>query len=284
MKETAKVAEPIAGNKLYQKRAREVLPILVRQAEAEAPIFYSALAEELEITNPRVLNYPLGSIGQTLERLSKVWEERIPPIQCLVINKKTRLPGTGIGPFLTKSKDFSALPRVHQERIVKAELRHIFGYHRWREVLSTLSLPYSPPDFAQVSDIAGAGAGGGESEAHRRLKEFVARNPRLLGLPRTAPVGETEAPLLSGDFLDVSFERGGEWVAAEVKPRLSARRDLIRGLFQCVKYRAVMQATDAWKGQVRRARAVLVLEGVFPKELTRLRNTLGVEVLDEVAP
>ena len=93
---TAKISAPISGDKLYQERARAALPLLVRQAQAGAPIFYSDLAEELGMPNPRNLNYVLGSIGQSMELLSKSWKEKVPPIQCLVINKATGLPGEGI--------------------------------------------------------------------------------------------------------------------------------------------------------------------------------------------
>ncbi|RZB38250.1 MAG: hypothetical protein SRB2_00596 [Desulfobacteraceae bacterium Eth-SRB2] len=55
--DTAKISAPISGNKLYQIRARKVLPILVRQAEAGTTIYYSTLAEEIGIPNPRNLNY-----------------------------------------------------------------------------------------------------------------------------------------------------------------------------------------------------------------------------------
>lgn len=95
--DTPKFADPIFGDKLYQKRAHKALPILVRQAQAHEPIVYSDLADEVEMPNPRNLNYVLGSIGQTLVDLSKEWEEDIPPIQCLVLNKNTRQPREGIG-------------------------------------------------------------------------------------------------------------------------------------------------------------------------------------------
>jgi hypothetical protein len=39
----------MTGDKLYQIRARKVLPILVRQAEAGTPIFYSAIANEIGV-------------------------------------------------------------------------------------------------------------------------------------------------------------------------------------------------------------------------------------------
>ena len=118
--QTAKIAEPISGNQLYQERARAAFPILVRQAEAGQPIFYSNLAEELGMPNPRNLNYVLGSIGRSIENLSKAWNEEIPPIQCLVVNKNTGLPGEGIGWFLIKKEDFSKLSTAKKRDIVKA--------------------------------------------------------------------------------------------------------------------------------------------------------------------
>ncbi len=67
---TAKISEPISGDKAYQVHARAAFPLLVRQAQAGVPVFYSDLAEELGMPNPRNLNYVLGSIGQSLELLS----------------------------------------------------------------------------------------------------------------------------------------------------------------------------------------------------------------------
>ena len=63
MAKTAQVASAIHGSGLYHQRARKALPLLVRQAEAGEQIFYGDLACELGISNPRVLNYPLGAIG-----------------------------------------------------------------------------------------------------------------------------------------------------------------------------------------------------------------------------
>lgn len=51
--DTAKIADPISGDKLYQERARLALPLLVRQAHAAAPVYYSALAAELGMPNAR---------------------------------------------------------------------------------------------------------------------------------------------------------------------------------------------------------------------------------------
>ena len=125
--DTAKIAGPIDGEKLYQERARVALPLLVRQAEAGVPIVYSDFATELKMSNPRNLNYVLGSIGVSLQRLSEKWGETIPPIQCLVVNKNTRLPGKGISWFLLKNDEFSALSLRQKREIVQAALSaHLF--------------------------------------------------------------------------------------------------------------------------------------------------------------
>lgn len=230
---TTTVSELISGEKAYQVRARAALPLLVRQAEAGTPVFYSDLAEELGMPNPRNLNYVLGSIGQSLERLSKAWKTKVPPIQCLVVNKSTGLPGEGIGWFLVKKEDFAMLPLRQKRAIVEAELQHVFSYPRWQEVLKALELEPTTSNFTPFVNKATGGFGGGESENHKALKAYVAQNPRVIGLGANTPTGITEFPLPSGDSLDVSFNGKKVWVAAEVKSSISAEGDIVRGLFQC---------------------------------------------------
>ncbi|ERP32019.1 hypothetical protein CALK_1000 [Chitinivibrio alkaliphilus ACht1] len=284
MMNTAKISEPISGDKACQTRARAALPLLVRQAEAGAPIFYSDLAEELGMPNPRNLNYVLGSIGQSLERLSKAWKSKVPPIQCLVVNKNTGLPGEGIGWFLVKKEDFASLPLRQKRAIVEAELQHVFLYPRWQEVLEALDLEPTTSDFTAFVKKSAGGFGGGESEEHKALKAYVAQNPKVVSLGANTPQGTTEHPLPSGDCLDVSFRDNKVWVAAEVKSLISAEADIVRGLYQCVKYRAVMEAVLLSESRPQNARALLVLESKLPPSLISLRNMLGVEVVEGVSP
>lgn len=232
--------------------------------------------------NPRNLNYVLGSIGQALEGLSKEWNEKVPPIQCLVVNRATGLPGEGIGWFLVKKEDFSALPLRQKRAIVEAELQHVFLYPRWGDVLKALSLTSTESDYTQAVKKALSRGRGGESEEHKALKEYVARNPVVIGLRAATPDGITEYALPSGDSLDVSFNDKSVWVAAEVKSAISDEADIIRGLFQCIKYRAVMKAVLVSEARPQNARAILVLESTFPKTLVSLRNILGVEVIEGV--
>ena len=112
----------------------------------------------------------------------------------------------------------------------------------------------------------------------------MASHPEIVGLPKNSGVGVTEFPLPSGDSLDVSFQRRKLWVAAEVKSAISSEADIARGLFQCIKYRAVMEAVQVATTCPQSARAILVLEGRFPQSLVVLRNLLGIEVVDGVVP
>lgn len=276
--ETARIAETIDGSKLYQRRAREALPLLVRQAEASAPMYYSDLASEMGMPNPRNLNYVLGSVGQTLQDLSAQLNVEIPPIQCLVLNRSSHLPGNGISWLITSKEDFATLPRRKQREVVKTELAKVFAFARWREVLAALQLKPAPVSYKSLLVKAVNIPGGGESEAHRQFKELVSKHPEWLKLPASVKAA-IESPLLSGDCLDVLFVHGEDWIAAEVKSHISSEADVVRGLFQCVKYRAVLEASQAAQGLPQSSRAVLVLESAFPQSLIPLKNVLAVEVV-----
>ncbi|MCA9734602.1 hypothetical protein KC799_20885 [candidate division KSB1 bacterium] len=281
--ETGEVAKTIEGEKLYQERARKAFPILVRQALANQPIFYSDLAHELDMPNPRNLNFVLGSIGHTLQNVSIEWNEKIPPINCLVINKVTRLPGEGISSFITDKDSFAKLPRKQQRAIVDMELHKIYTYPRWHDVLKHLRLEYKENrDYSPLlKAVSNQHHGIGESQHHKQFKEFVSKNPQILGLPKSVGIGEVEKKLPSGDIVDVSFVHGKDWIIAEVKSNISDTTDIYRGLYQCVKYQAVAEAFQTEKGYQPSCRVVLVLESVFPVELIELKNLLGIEVIEK---
>ena len=282
----------IYGREKYQIHARRAFPMLVRQAEAGYPVTYSDLAEELGMHH-RPLNRVLGLIGRTLQELSKQRKKEIPPLQCVVINKNTGFPGEGIKWFLKKKKqsysgvgwkEFGGLSKARQRKILQAELQKVFLFDGWRNILETLSLDPISDNFSDILKETKTFGGGGESNAHKELKEYVAQNPASIKLPKKSPKGQIEYRLASGDVLDVSFSLSGKWLAAEVKSRISSKDDIVRGLFQCVKYKAVMAAMQLVEKSDASVEAVLVLEGEFPKCLVPLRNMLAVTVYKNVKP
>ena len=255
---------------LTKERSRAILPILVRQAMARQKIKYKDLGEELGLHH-RALRYPLGCIGDILSEMSEQWPEEIPQIQGLVVNQKTGLPGDNVH-FLRHRPD----PR-EKEAIVEAVLGKVFSYPRWLDVLEELGLSPAAPLNSQFEPPAN-GRGTRESEAHKRLKEYVAQHPESVGLNKSLAPGETERKLQSGDIPDVLFRDQNHRIAVEVKSRISGQNDLRRGLFQCVKYRALLRACRSLDSETYKADALLAIEGSLPKELIPVRNTLGIWV------
>ncbi|TCU52337.1 hypothetical protein EDF58_11510 [Novosphingobium sp. PhB57] len=284
MGETASQTENMFGDKLYQQRARQALPILVRQASTRKPIFYEALANEMGMPNPRNLNWVLGSVGATLDEMSrkKKWGQ-IPHIQSLVINQNRRLPGSGFEGFLAdRVREYQSLSLAERRAFLEGYWHNIYAFPYWTEVLKACNLKPATMDASQIIERAkaGRGGGGGEGEEHRKLKEHVRLNPQVVDLPKGTPVGASEAPLLSGDRIDVLFKSRQRHLAVEVKSNISNDVDMTRGLFQCVKYRSVMEAERGFTGGQYEVDAVLVVGKDFPPALQALRNSLGVEVIE----
>jgi hypothetical protein len=275
----------VGGTALYQQRAAQALPILVRQAKALQPVFYRALADELGMPFALNLNKVLGAVGHELVRLAAKWRVKIPPIQCLVVNQHTGIPSHGIGWFVPDREAFQKGTPQQKRQIVDAMLADVFTFRRWSDVLAEFGLkaakarPKSSPPLPPPME---GGFGGGESEDHRLLKEYVAAHPDLLGLPANLKRGETEFGLPSADCIDVLFMNGLAWIGAEVKSVLSSEDDIVRGMFQCIKYRALIEAVQKYEEVAVNARVVLVLGKPLPMNLIWARNLFGIEIKEDV--
>jgi hypothetical protein len=287
-KSTRKAAKPLDPNgELYQQRAFEALPLLVRQARAGSPIYYSDIARELGVPNPRNMNRVLGSVGNSLLRLQKLWRREIPPLQALVINKYTKLPGHGFAEFAPNAAAFRRAPRRVKRQIVDALLSQVYAFPDWPTVLAHFGAPpLEPPELDEMipSAVRARFGGAGESTAHRAFKEFVAAHPEAVGLLGRNWTPQIEYCFPSGDAVDVLFTTRRDCVAVEVKSRISAEDDLLRGLFQCVKYQALLDASEAVEQSRRDTRTIYVLEATLPPLLRGIANTLGVTVRENVHP
>lgn len=282
--QTAEKSLGLEGDKLYQIRARKTLPILVRQAKAARKIYYADLAAEIDVPNPRNLNYPLGSIGTALKELSEEWGDEIPQIQCIVVNQATELPGEGIGWFISDTKQFAKLNSKQKKVLVDGVLVKIFGYDKWDTILEAFALDPVPISDAVKKKVKRAaskrGNGGGEGEQHKKLKLFIKDNPKCVGINLNGLKSETEKPLPSGDSVDVLFENKKNWIGVEVKSEISDELDILRGLYQCVKYHAVMESYLSVLDIQRDTKVILALSGQFPEPLIPVKNTLGIEVVE----
>lgn len=282
MAKTSEIATNFHGNQPYQQRARSVLPLLVRQAKAHQPIYYDNLAEEVGMPNPRNLNFPLGCIGDALNEVADEWDAEVPHIQSIVINRATDLPGPGFDGFLRgRGKDWESTKE--RRAIIEAYWAEVYKYPYWKDVLKMLKLKPATSPLTGMITSAGRGRGGGEGQEHLRLKEMIVRSPHLVGVKTQIFDGQMEHCLPSGDQIDVYIKCNKALYAVEIKPSSAPLSDVTRGLFQCVKYRAVLDARAAYESDQRSINVCLGLGGEFPSELIPLRNSLKVEVVEHLS-
>ncbi|MDJ0836026.1 MAG: hypothetical protein QNK37_05875 [Acidobacteriota bacterium] len=286
-KQKAEIDEGILavyGDEFTQKQARKVLPILVRQAEAAQIIYYGVLAKEIGIPNHRNLNTILVAIGNALSALEKQWQEPVPPLQFLVVNKDTELPGEGVSPFSPDPVVFRKANQEKRRRIQDKILEKVYDYPKYSELLSFFGLERNRIEWREKKELCGDHykyGSGGEGPQHQALKNHIAQNPGSVGLTTKKP-GIIEYGFPSQDAIDVMFCNGKNWTGVEVKPYTSDDADLERGLFQCIKYRALAEAVCKAKGCRRDIEVILAVGRAFPQSLMPLKNILGVKVVDNI--
>lgn len=286
--------------------AKKSLPVLVSLADRKQKITYKGLASMLA-DKSYALTIPnaLGILGQALAALAKAEGKKfgkIPPIQLLVCNERTGRPGdAGLDFVGIKRSQASRMPKKALDAIVRDTHRKIFDFEHWPKVLKLLglkptTLPLPPTEELLTKFKKTEQHPTGEGDEHKLLKLFLAENPRRIGIPWKGK-GITEERVLSGDRLDISFRDNETWICVEVKGRHAPDFELIRGMFQCVKYRAALEAQlryEALQGQEQEKkispRALLACGARLSKELRELAEFLevevrtGIEVPDDFTP
>ena len=152
----------------------------------------------------------------------------------------------------------------------------------WREAMS-VSSDHDSQRLDRLAVACEGGRGGGEGPEHEELKEFVMREPSVVDLPPEA-TARPEYRLASHDVVDVMFCWEGQMVAVEVKSVISDADDIRRGLFQCIKYKAVTEAMFQAIGDEPNVRSVLVVGKPLPNHLRATQRRLGIEVKESVMP
>jgi hypothetical protein len=223
----------------------------------------------------------LAVMGHLLQGLEGNWGEPIPHIQSLVIKKtgtNRGLPDDGIKEFWP---GYPVLTRPEKENRTQAEYQNILTFgSRWNDVLAKLNI--QPVVVTKPQKYFGKG---GESEAHKALKEYVRTHPELVGADASWNTF-TEYALPPLDEIDLLFKSAVACIAVEVKSAISDHltTDYERGLYQTVKYRALLEAMskDRRYDMPANIRVVLVLESKLPVEYKSTAEVLGVELIENV--
>lgn len=265
-------------------RMPALLPILIRQARLETPITYGSVARELGIHH-RAVHHIAGHIGHTLAAIGALrgWKGRPPPpLHSLVVNDVTGLPGSGINGFLSKTYS-DARTKDAKRAVLKAVYADAATYQYWPSLCELLDIPFDAGSLAKAVEKARKSKGrGGEGLDHLRLKTHVATHPEIVGLVAGSTHGVVERATASGDCIDILFERRGLQFAVEVKPHHASEGDMVRGVFQCLKYREVLRAEAVVADKEIRTRVLLVLGGKAPPAVVSIAHRLGIDFLEQI--
>ena len=261
---------------------KRIIPILIRWAKQNLTSnTYDDLIKELGYDTPfSGIGRQLGYVDDVFKKLGELTHEEIPTLNALVKSKATNLPSPGFSYVYTSYEDMS-----REERLifVTGLNNKAIEYEHWDWVLSSLGLNPSIVDTKASERIIRSGklyGTGGEGENHKRIKEFIYDHPEVVGI-KDFKEREKEYILLSGDRLDVFFKLdNGSSLAVEVKPSTSPDADILRGLFQCVKYKVIMDAEDKIHAKKNNNSSILVIGGSLSVENQKVRDTLGIKVIE----
>lgn len=269
--------------------ACKMLPVLVYWAERSTkPHTYGELSKEVGHRTDQI-GAILGLIDDIFNELRKLKKFKdLPTLNFLVVNKTTMLPSNG---FSYVSHNYDSLSDEEKSQKMEANNIDAYNYKKWNEVLKILELkPYMPKDNYSDENTIRKGIynnSSSEGEKHKTLKEYIYNHPEAIGIKKVA-LRSMEYTLLSGDRLDVYFQlKDGTQVAVEVKSDISDDADILRGIYQCVKYDAVLKAercVHCVKGDHYPVKVILVLEIEMPIEKISVASLLNVCYKDNIKP
>lgn len=275
---------------LAKRGARYAFQLLLQHVrEGDEPfVTYGAIAELLQtkLRIPTVFPTHIGAVaGELMDRIEEVDPEA--PLINALITRPTGIPGIGFGGYYNRllrpadGRKWGKLGDNRKLSVVDEVRSAVRRYPDWDTVYRAIygTNPPRAPKPRKFTERDGKppetarAPGVGESPEHRRLKDWAVENPQALGLARTMK-GTPEKGLLSGDRIDVLFTDGTSFVAVEVKSVRSSEDDWQRGLYQCVKYREVLQAQEL--PVATKVRTILLTEEKLTSELEARAKMLDV--------
>ena len=269
----------------YTRRelALKMIPVLIRWAQAswDKPHYYANLSASIGYGSNQIGDV-LGEIKDILDEVTRKYGKQIPPLNALVQSKSTNLPSDGFDYVIPNYSKLSSASKAGEV----AKLNLSAHQYNWDWVLDALELGpaiiFPEADVKKLKEKTYVGYGKGEGSEHKAIKEFIAEHPESIGIKKKVVFKKTEYPLPSGDQLDVYLKfRNGNRMAIEVKPSTSPNEDITRGIFQCVKYQAVMDALRSVEYGNYENETHLVIGGKMSEANKRLANDLGIVFIEE---
>ncbi len=273
-----------------------VLPVLIRRAKEGRPITYSELAEEIEreygvvtgIGRMTWWGWPVGIVGTMVRDWGAEQDLVIPPINVIVIRKATKEPGTGADHVAAYFRVDGIDMKKNRTAYMKAAAEAVYSYgtNNWDRVAAAAGADILPLRHGKVDDAEPIplpripSKYGPESDEHKALKKWAALHPAAFHRYGKFSTGENEKVLSSGDRLDAYFSNGKDRLAVEVKASNANDDELMRGVYQCVKYRAVMRAENEARRLAPTVSAVLMSTRRPGRAVRTLMKRLHVDFID----
>lgn len=284
------------GDRWTDNITRYAMPIVLWCAQNGVKITYGDLEAEMIKRHSRrnvpeqqvktKYGHPAGKIGDIIFKVAEELDESIPPINAIIVRRDTNLPAEGVEYYLKRflrQAKRGRLSKDDRNALAEETIQAVFNYPKWDLVARHLGLDNlervdhkDDQDPIQLPKPTGVWGGGGESKEHRELKETLAANPRFFSEYGQFGEGDTEFWLRSGDEVDVLFKNDSTILAVEVKTGNAPDDELARGIFQCIKYRAVLRAMQTAVGAVPNAKSVIISTRPLTGEIRRLAQRLQV--------
>jgi hypothetical protein len=126
------------------EQARSILRILIAEAgQADRWITYGELARRTGIANC-AFRVPMDHLSETLNEYAATRRKRIPPIQVMIVNGKTGVPGPGaarhIGKPYLQGTSYDKLGVAEQNSIASRIRSDITAYSGWKTIERDLGL------------------------------------------------------------------------------------------------------------------------------------------------
>ena len=286
--------EALRGSGWTAVTARRMFPLLVWCAQQGKKITYGQLDTELQRrgwghhVNVVVYGRPAGTIGNACIEIEREIGEKIPPLNALVVNAKSGIPGTGcdyyLATYLDKNRSRS-LTNAQRKAMAEETMEEVWRFQKWEEILNRCGfkpihsgIPSLHSNSPRKAPRKRGWSTEPESPEHQALKKWVAENPQVLGSKIPYRSGKTEWLFASADRVDVMFEHKDGCMAVEVKAANANDADLERGIYQCVKYQALLRAELKAEGKIPNGSSLLITEVQLSSDLQTLANLLGVRV------
>ncbi len=233
---------------------------------------------EIEIGFGTIFSTEVGfPAGVLMDQMLQIRPD-VPLLNCLLVQQGDSMPGKGAGLYMAKylNNPALALPRFRDRNLDQWRVAFdkvatdVYSFRDWDQVYQeTFGQLLPAPAIHQGTERDGFdNTRKGEGQNHKALRLWIKDNPEWIHQRYIDFKTDTEFVLDSGDRVDVVYRGPASTVVIEVKSLDSNDADLRRGVYQCIKYRAVMEAMDVRSDA--HVVPILVTQRKIPNDLNEL--------------